>query len=57
MLDIVLRYILKPDMRNPIMFTIPGSSAMAWQPGTTFVIKQIALFFNMPSRFSKKGKL
>jgi len=39
------------------MFTIQGSSAMAWQPGTTFVIKQICLFYNMPARFSKKGRL
>lgn len=27
---------------------------MACQPGTTYVIKQIALFYNVAARFSKK---
>ena len=29
---------------------------MAWQPGTTLKIKQIALFYYMTTRFSKKRK-
>jgi len=29
---------------------------MAWQPGTAFIIKQIALFYNVAARFRKKER-